>query len=219
MREKVKRLPAIIPIVVYHGRDKWQISENFSGLFEGPAVLRPYWPNFRYELQDLSQLDESDIRGNLLLKATLLTMMRSFDPDLADHLVDIFRYVAELANRNMAVEFLQVVVVYISVAAKDMKAEQVSNAIDTAFREDGGVIMGGFVEELIEQGKREGLQEGQQALREATLNLLRLRFDAVSPAVTNRLGQITDLKVLGELINRAATAGSLAVFEQHLETL
>jgi hypothetical protein len=123
----------------------------------------------------------------------------------------------------VAIEFLQIVVIYVSVVAKDVTAEQVSNAIDAAFKDDGGTIMGGFVEELIEQGKQEGIkvgkQEGQQALRDATLNLLRLRFDAVSPSVTSRLAQITDLDVLGKLNNQAATAETLADFEQYLETL
>ena len=222
-REKVKPLPPVIPIVVCHGHEKWQVSENFTGLFEGPEALRPFWPNFRYNLQDLNQLDEAGLRGNLLLKAALLTLMRSFDPALPDQLADIFRYVAGLSDRNMAIEFLQIVVIYISVVAKDVTAEQVSNAIDAAFKDDGGTIMGGFVEELIEQGKQEGIkvgkQEGQQALRDATLNLLRLRFDAVSPSVTNRLTQVTDLEVLGKLNNQAATAETLTDFEQYLETL
>ncbi|MFZ0545762.1 MAG: Rpn family recombination-promoting nuclease/putative transposase [Candidatus Promineifilaceae bacterium] len=223
LREKANSLPPIVPIVVYHGREKWQISENFTGLFEGPEALRPYWPNYRYELQDLNQLDESDIRGNLLLKATLLTLMRSFDPDLAERLVDIFSYLAGLANRKIAVEFLQVVIIYISTTAKEMTVEQVSSAIDTAFKDDGGAIMGGFVEELIEQGKRqgkqEGLQEGQQALRSAILDLLRIRFDAAPPSLTNRLGEITDLELLRQLNRQAATAESLTAFEQYLNTL
>jgi hypothetical protein len=43
-----------------------------------------------------------------------------------------------------------------------MTAEQVNNAIDAAFKDDGGAIMGGFVEELIEQGKQEGIKVGKQ---------------------------------------------------------
>jgi predicted transposase/invertase (TIGR01784 family) len=222
-REKVRPLPPVIPIVVYHGWEKWQVSENFTGLFEGPEALRPYWPNFRYELQDLNQVDETDIRGNLLLKAALLTLIRSFDPALPNHLTDIFRYVAGLPDRNMAVEFLQIVVIYVSVVAKDVTAEQVSNAIDAAFKDDGGAIMGGFVEALIERGKqeglKEGLQEGQQALRNTILDLLLLRFDAASTSITNRIGEITDLEKLRLLARQAGTAESLTNFEQYLDTL
>jgi predicted transposase/invertase (TIGR01784 family) len=219
-QENTKKLPPIIPIVVYHGREKWQVSENFTGLFEGTEALRPYWPNFRYELQDLNQVDEENIRGNLLLRATLLTLMRSFDPTLPDRLTDIFQYVARLSDRNMAIEFLQVVVIYVSVVAKDITTEQVSNAIDAAFKDDGGAIMGGFVEELIEQGKQEGLQEGQQqGLRNAILDLLLLRFDAASASISDRIGKITNLETLRQLNRQAATVETLTAFEEYLDTI
>lgn len=220
LREKAKSLAPIIPVVVYHGREKWRVSENFTGLFEGLEELRPYWPNFRYELQDLSQLQENELHGNLLLKAGLLTLMRSFDPTLAERLVDIFGFLAGLSDRNMAIEYLQVVVYYISAAAKDLSSEKVSDAINTAFRDDGETIMGGFVQELIEQGKQEGLEEGrQQELRDAILDTLLLRFDASLPTVSDRLGKVNDLETLRQLHRQAVTAESLTTFEQYLETI
>jgi predicted transposase/invertase (TIGR01784 family) len=219
-REKVRPLPPIIPIVVYHGREKWQVSENFTGLFEGPEGIRPYWPNFRYELQDLSQYDKSDVRGNSLLQAALLALMRSFDPALPDALVEIIMPLAGLADRNLAVEFLQVVVYYVSATTKDVTVKKVNNAVNTAFKKDGGSIMSGFVEELIEQGKQQGLEEGRQReLRNSILDLLLLRFDAASPSLSNRLEEINDLEALRQLNRQAATAETLSDFEQYLETL
>ncbi len=218
-QDNVKPLPPIIPIVVYHGREKWRVPENFVGLFEGPEGLKSYWPNFGYELQDLSQYDKTDIRGNSLLKTTLLTLMKSFDPALPDYLVDILIPLAELADKNLAVEFLQVVVYYVSTTQK-ITAKKVSNAIDQAFKDDGGSIMSGFVEELIEQGKKEGLQEGQQqGLRNAILDLLLLRFDAASISISDQVGEITDLGILKKLNRQAATAETLLAFQQYLESV
>lgn len=223
-QEKAKKLPPIIPIVVYHGRDTWQISENFTGLFEGAEAFRPYWPNFRYELQDLNQLDERGIRGDFLLKATLFTLMRSFDPALPDRLSEIFMFLAGLQDRNLAVEFLRIVVIYVSVAVNDVTAAQVSHAINEAFQDDGGKIMSGFVEELIEQGKKEGLQEGlqegqQQALRNTIFDVLLLRFDAAPPSIVDRLREVTDLETLRQLNRQAVIAESLSDFEQSLASL
>jgi hypothetical protein len=79
--------------------------------------------------------------------------------------------------------------------------------------------MSGFVEELIEQGKQEGLQVGQQALRNAILDVLMLRFDAAPPTVSGRLEKINDLETLRQLNREAVTAESLAAFEQFLNTL
>jgi predicted transposase/invertase (TIGR01784 family) len=214
-QEKAKQLPPIIPIVVYHGREKWEISENFAGLFAGEDVLRPYWPNFKYELQDLNQIDQADIRGNLLLRATLLALMRSFDPALPEYLEEIFRYLARLSDRNLAVEFLQVVVIYISVAVKEVTADQVSNAINAAFKDDGDTIMGGFVEELIEQGKERGLEQG---LEQSILRVLVKRFNQVPAGIEARLERMP-IAMLELVLDEAVIASSLSDFDSRLVKL
>jgi flagellar biosynthesis/type III secretory pathway protein FliH len=122
----------------------------------------------------------------------------------------------------MAVEFLRVVVVYVS-TTKEVTTKQVSDAISTAFKDDGGTIMSGFVQDLIEQGKQQGLQEGlhegQQALRSTILDLLMLRFDPAPPSITKRVGEMTNLEELKLLARQAGTAESLTDFEQYLNTL
>ncbi len=35
-------LPPIMPLVLYHGVDKWNVSTDFTGLFELPEELRRY---------------------------------------------------------------------------------------------------------------------------------------------------------------------------------
>ena len=76
--QKKLMLRPIIPVVVYHGREQWQIAAQFSG----SEPLRPYWPTFLYELHDLSRLDEAEIRGQARLQIGLLIMKYIFDPAL-----------------------------------------------------------------------------------------------------------------------------------------
>jgi hypothetical protein len=175
----------------------------------------------------LNQIDESSIQGNLLLRAALLTLMRSFDPNFPDRLTDIFKYVAELPDRNMAIEFLQIVVIYVSVVAKDVTAEKVSNAIDAAFKEDGDAIMSGFVEELIEQGKQEGLKLGleqgleqglERGLEQSILRVLVRRFNQVPAGIEARL-QRMPVQKLELALDEALIATDLADFDQRLGVL
>ena len=51
-----ERLPHVIPIVFYHGKERWNGDTNFAGLFEQIEELREYVPTFEYCLYDLSQL-------------------------------------------------------------------------------------------------------------------------------------------------------------------
>jgi predicted transposase/invertase (TIGR01784 family) len=83
-------LRPIIPIVVYHGQERWRAATEFGGLFAGPASLQPYWPQFRYELQDLSTFSDEEIRGTVHLQIGLLVLKYIFDPALRGRLSDIF---------------------------------------------------------------------------------------------------------------------------------
>jgi hypothetical protein len=213
--------------VVYHGQEKWQVSENFTGLFEGPEVLRPYWPDFRYELQDFNQYSAAEVRGNILLRVGILLLIGNHDPNLPERLPSILKLLDELKDGKTALEYLEAALRYLSATAKDISDEQMKAALEEAFKDDGGSIMGGFVEKWIEKGKEEGLQqglrqgqqEGQQALRNSILDLLVLRFDAAPVLILKRLEEVTDLEMLRQLVNKAATADSLSEFEQYLETI
>jgi predicted transposase/invertase (TIGR01784 family) len=215
-REKGKHLPPIIPIVVYHGREKWQVSENFAGLFEGPEALRSYWPNFRYELQDLSRYSAEDIRGGIILRVVSMLLMGIFDPKLPERLAGIFRLLDDWEDEKSALELLEKALRYLSATARDIDDKTIRAALEEAFRDDGGSIMAGFVEKWIEKGKQEGQQQG---LRNAVYDLLLLRFDAAPTKVSARLAEITDLESLRQLHRQAATAESLATFEKYLENL
>lgn len=222
-REKIKSLPPIIPVVIYHGREKWQISENFGALFAGPEALRPYWPDFRYNLQDLGRYSEADIRGGIFHRIVTLLLMAISQPDLLERLDSIFHLFSQLADEKTALEYLELALRYLSAAAQDITAEEMRVKLDETFKDDGGSIMAGFVEKWIEQGKaeglQEGLQEGQQALRNTIMDLLLLRFDAAPKTVSHRLREITDLETLRMLARQAASVGSLPEFEKQLETL
>ncbi len=79
---KRKHFPVIIPYVIYHGKKEWKISEKFLELFQCPEELKPYVPQFEYELFDLSRLQNDEIQGVPELQATLMTMKHIFGPEL-----------------------------------------------------------------------------------------------------------------------------------------
>ena len=226
-KEKISPLPPIIPIVVYHGRDKWQVAENFGSLFEGPESLERYWPKFNYELQDFSPFSAAEIRGTIILRVGLLLLAGSHDPMLLKRLPRIFQMLDELKDGKTALEYLEVALRYLSASAKNISDEQITTALEEAFKDNGESIMAGFVEKWIEHGKQEGLQEGlqlgklegQQALRSAIINLLQVRFEVIPSSIGNELGTITNLALLQQLHFQAATAESLTAFEDYMASL
>lgn len=89
-QDKKRRLAPIIPLVVYHGRRRWRVATDFGELFPGPEALRPYWPAFRYELQDLGRYQDDEIIGAVWERMALLLMKHIFDPRLHEYLPAIF---------------------------------------------------------------------------------------------------------------------------------
>ncbi|MCP4347103.1 MAG: Rpn family recombination-promoting nuclease/putative transposase [Desulfobacterales bacterium] len=55
-----KKLPVIIPVVLYNGKTKWTAPLNFKEIIEGGDMFSEYLPDFRYELIDLSRYDDAE---------------------------------------------------------------------------------------------------------------------------------------------------------------
>ena len=74
----------------------------------------------------------------------------------------------------------------------------------------------------IEQGLQQGLQQGLRLgmvenCRENVLNILRVRFKTAPYAITSVIKAMDDLALLQELLQQAATVGSIAEFQTFLK--
>ncbi len=77
--KKKEGLGIIIPIVVYHGKEKWQ-KRTFSSHFPGlDATLTPFIPNFQYLLTDLADWsDEALMTLQAGLVRNVLLVLKHF---------------------------------------------------------------------------------------------------------------------------------------------
>jgi len=60
--KKAKKLPVIMPIVIYHGKEKWNVKNSLVPLFEGTPETEKYIPDFRSEIFDISHIPDDHIR-------------------------------------------------------------------------------------------------------------------------------------------------------------
>src|SRR5690606_5162606 len=155
-------LQPVVPVVVYHGRARWQIATDFTELFTGPIALRPYWPSFRYELRDLSQYSDQEIRDTAWTRIALLVMKHIYDRDLAERLPSLFMLFRHLKDAGSALEYLRTVLIYLAAASDRITEPILAQAVQTALRDGGGDVMPTLVEKWIEQGRAEGREEGRE---------------------------------------------------------
>ncbi len=69
---ETKPLPVIIPMIIYHGLNSWDIDNRFKGLFNlNKDSLGRYIPDFEYIINDLSKLSDEEIKGGVIGKVAL----------------------------------------------------------------------------------------------------------------------------------------------------
>ena len=153
-----KKLPLIIPLLIYHGRKKWSIKQNFSNLLE-ETELQEYIPNFKYEIFDISHLEEDDIKGSIITKITLLALKYIFSDELPKKLPEIFKLFIEISEKERATEYLELFLRYLATSAKQLSSE----TLDKSLKElkEGGDIMSTIANMYIEKGRKEGELKGE----------------------------------------------------------
>ncbi len=168
-KEELNKLPVIIPLVIYHGTERWKIStalkEMIRGYEELPADAKRYIPDYEYILYNISQFTDEQIKGEALDKAAL-TIMRDIQTGDTLRIMNSFlmaaKYLSELSNKQTGMEYFETMVRYIFNVRGDISPKDVQTLavqIENTYPE-GSDIMMTLAEKLKEEGLKEGLKEG-----------------------------------------------------------
>jgi predicted transposase/invertase (TIGR01784 family) len=197
-------LPVIFPLVLYHGKPQWEISQNFISLFEDPAGFKPYIPDFSFDLQDVSHMADEDIHGSPLLKMILTTFKYIHSPGIRNKLWDIFKLFLELSDKSNISEYLEALVTYLVNSPGKLTEEELQEPV-TRIIEEGGADMQTIFEKWIEKGVEKGIDKGKW---DVVMNLLRLGIsvDIISESTGFTAAQINEFKekMQDQQVNAAA---------------
>ena len=145
--KEVKKLPPIIPMVIYHGDKEWEVSTDFLSLFDVSPSMEKYIPKFRFELYDIAHTPDEFIKGTILLKILFLTFKYIFNPELVHKLNDIFQLLMELEDKSRGTEYLEILLRYLSNSAEHVKVEELRETVAEFFKQ-GGDIMPTIVQQI-----------------------------------------------------------------------
>ncbi|OXS25271.1 MAG: transposase [Acetobacterium sp. MES1] len=212
--EKVNRktdthIAVIIPIVICHGETKWKIGSMFSDLILNfdtlPEEIGQMIPNFNYQLYDLSQFSDEDIRGNAELIIALSVARDIFKKSGEEFLETIFkaaRALAELDEKKTGIQYFETCMRYILTSGPKLTKEQLTTVIKqlaVTYKEGSEVTMT-LAEVLREEGKKEGIEEGKKELAIGlAINRLTKRFGIMPSEYREKINTL-DLNSL-EMLN------------------
>jgi hypothetical protein len=182
-----ERLPAIVPVVVYHGVRSWSAPTCLAGLLrlpvDMPAELARHVTASCFVLDDLNGITDESLRARRLdafATLSLLALAYGRARDILDRLLrwrDELQVVMLTANRK---EQGSVLLSYIAVVNPRITEETMRERMIPELGPDAEETIMTMGERLMQKG-------AEQAQRNNLLFLLRQRFGSLPVAVTERI--------------------------------
>ena len=178
---RLRALPPIVPVVVYHGAANWTVAESLRDMIAADEAELDFLPGSGYILRSLRAMDISELSRNPALKAGFITLRREalrFLPEISESLPegdDLRRQVLEYVLRVYSLDL-----------------EELRTRLRAEGQNELEAIVGTIAETLLEQGEVRGLAKGEalglaKGKAETFLRQARIRFGDV-PAT--RAGEV-----------------------------
>jgi len=213
-KEKAYALPVILPLVIYHGEDRWTLNRSLSGIIDLdtlPESIKKYIPDFEFILYDFSPLSDAQIKGGIKLTLFLEILKAIFAKDSVAFVTVLqksFLALEELREKTRGIDYLETLVRYIMSARKDITFEDVYSAVQEISLEGSDILMT-IAEKLINEGMEKGMEKGfLNAKSETAINLLSKKFGVLPNETKNKI-QHADAETLNRILDHIFDLTSL----------
>ena len=160
-----KEIRPIIPIIVYHGKKKWEY-KPFISYFNGiDDFLSGFIPSFDYIKVDLSAYSDEELKTRIFQKIMTKITLSIFknihnEEKIFNNLGDILKLGILYYQEEEGLKFLEKVIRYL-MSATNLKNETIIEKIKNISKEGEKIVMS-TAEKLIEEGKKQGIQLGMK---------------------------------------------------------
>jgi hypothetical protein len=211
-------IPAILPVVMHHSAEGWTAEVTFESLLDVDAELletiAPYVPRFRFLLDDISAASDEALRSramSALGKLVLWCLRNARSPEeIVRGLGGWLGLVREVRQAPNGAGALMMVFRYILMVNERFGSEELVGLLLRTVGEEGKEEMASVAEQLIEQGRQQGEQNGLlRGQRKVLVCLLRARFGELSESVVEHVNR-ADMAKLDLWTERVLSAPTLA---------
>ena len=155
-----ERLPLLVPLVFYQGAQRWRYEREFADLVTEAAPEWRWVPRFEHLLIDQTEKGAESVTGAVAARLLQIAMMAAFREAPGELLERATRLIGEL-YRAAGFEEVAKHVEYVLATQPEAQRKLFSEALRRNVPGPGGEVMN-YVEELIEQGRREGESKGRR---------------------------------------------------------
>lgn len=164
-------LPAIMPLVIYHGESKWNYENRFLSLVDTPGFVRGGLLDFSFQLWDLSQMADSDIRGMIASQLFLLFLKHIRDSDLEEKLPALIELMNELYQGDQnGGNYIRLFVTYLANGTDKLDRKKIVRYFEK-YQNLRDTVMPTLAEQFKAEGKIEGKIEAARRMLEDGLSV------------------------------------------------
>ncbi|MBF0310486.1 MAG: Rpn family recombination-promoting nuclease/putative transposase [Magnetococcales bacterium] len=183
-----KKLPPILPVVIYTGKKRWNAPLEVNEMIAIVPGLEPWQPRQRYLLVEVGTLAESQLQRMRNLAAVLFRLERSRSIGAVRELVGLlgeWLYAPEQASlRRSFTVWLRRVLLPKRLPKADIPEMVELHEVNTMLAESVQEWVKPWVDQGLQQGRQEGRQEEAAAM---LLMLLRHKFGTLPDWVTAKV--------------------------------
>jgi len=159
-KNRTAPLPAVVPLILYHGKQSWE-PKPLADLIALPAEsFRAYVPQWRTEFCDVQRLNMGTLHHQLVLQAALLMLRHIFDPGMSGKLSTVLELLYRLEQSDDTMEYLEVFMRY-AVSCADLAETDIEEAIQNIPSSMKEELMPTLASKWMDQGRQEGRAEGR----------------------------------------------------------
>lgn len=182
-RRKEFKLPAVVPIVLYNGKNKWSAATSFKEILQGQELFEGNILDFNYILFDVNRYNKED----LLEIANMVSLFFLLEQDITkEELVKRLRssvFVLKRIKPEQFYVFKRWLKGIVKPRLDENSQREVEDILDNTNQEEVDNMvsnLGKTLDRIKDEAIKEGLKEGkEQAIREVAKNLLSFEEDVL----------------------------------------
>ena len=171
-KEKMDQVPLIIPLVIYHGFNRWNREHTLGGMISGyrdfSPGIRKFAPDYAYLVYHITNYTDEEIKGEARVRI-LFTLFRDVQnakniKELLEIIDKAITYLRELDNKQTGIEYFETCMRYIFSAAKNVTREdtnEIVKKVEKTYPEGSEFVMT-LADILREEGEERGIRKGEK---------------------------------------------------------
>jgi predicted transposase/invertase (TIGR01784 family) len=200
--KKIKKLPAIFPIVLYNGKRKWSAPTRISDLIEAEPSLGAYAVDFQYLLLNEKTYSKERLLTIRNIVSTLFLAEGHYDISLLEQeLLNLYEQEGDKQAVSLFLNWFRQLALYGKISPEDY------GQLDYIYRtkEEVQTMLTATLEQERKKIYQAGRKEGRVETQHQTIGqLLQFRFDLTEAELAKYVQQVARIQEsqhLGELVN------------------